>query len=74
MNPVTYILIVDENKKIERWSSVWDNNNEACLIAFAKLSIHYPKAENELLITQAEGEAFAAKCQVPQGTFRWKLG
>lgn len=62
MIPVTYILMVNKNKKILRWSAIWDNNNEACLKAFAKLGIDLPKAENEqILITKAEGESFAAK-------------
>jgi hypothetical protein len=61
-NTVTYILVVNKDKKIKRWSSVWDNSNKTTLNAFAKLGIEFPKPENkQVLITQAEGEAFAAK-------------
>ena len=62
MNPVTYILMVNKNKKITRWSAIWDNNNEDVLKAVAKLGVDMPKAENKpMLITRAEGEAFATK-------------
>ncbi|KAL3775189.1 hypothetical protein ACHAWO_003805 [Cyclotella atomus] len=58
---MTFILKVNKDEKIERWSSIWDNDNEDCLKAFAMLGIDHPKAEDEqMLITRAEGEAFAA--------------
>jgi hypothetical protein len=60
-HPMTFILKVNKDEKIERWSSIWDNDNEDCLKAFAMLGIDHPKAEDEqMLITRAEGEAFAA--------------
>lgn len=60
MNPITYILIVNEDKKVVRWDSVFDNNNANATKVFAKLGIDFPKAENsQMLITRAEGEAFA---------------
>jgi hypothetical protein len=62
MNPVTYILMANTDKKIVRWSAIWDNNSEDNLKAFAKIGVDFPKTENEqILITRAEGEAFAAK-------------
>lgn len=62
MTPITYILMVNKNKKVVRWDSIFDNNNEDMLKIFAKLGIDYPKAENKpMLITRAEGEAVALK-------------
>jgi hypothetical protein len=62
MNPVTYILMANTDKKIVRWNAIWDNNSEDNLKAFAKIGVDFPKTENEqILITRAEGEAFAAK-------------
>jgi hypothetical protein len=62
-NPVTYILMVNKDKKVVRWSGIWDNNNEADIKAFEKLGVGFgfPKVENApMLITRAEGEAFAS--------------
>eukprot|EP00956_Cyclotella_meneghiniana_P004661 scaffold5752_cov54-Cyclotella_meneghiniana.AAC.3 len=33
MNPSTYILTVNKNKKIVRWEGIWNNNNESVLKA-----------------------------------------
>jgi hypothetical protein len=62
-NPVTYILMVNKDKKVVRWSGIWDNNNEADIKAFEKLGVSFgfPKVENApMLITRAEGEALAS--------------
>lgn len=60
VHPMTFILKVNKDEKIERWSSIWDNDNEDCLKAFAMLGIDHPKAEDEqMLITRAGREVKA---------------
>ena len=67
MNPTTYILTVNKDKKVVRWDGVWDNNYEDWIKAITeitKLGVVLPEMETEetpKLITRAEGEAFAAK-------------
>ena len=62
MNPSTYILTVNKDKKIVRWEGIWNNNNESVLKALTNLGIDYPKvADDQVIITREEGETFAAK-------------
>ena len=62
MNPATYILAVNKEKKIVRWDAIWNNKNEDALKALTNLGVDFPKVEgDQMLITREEGEAFAAK-------------
>ena len=62
MNHATYILMVNNDKKIVRWSGIWDNNNDDVIKALKLVGVDFPKVENApMLITRAEGEAYAAK-------------
>eukprot|EP00956_Cyclotella_meneghiniana_P040525 scaffold198274_cov53-Cyclotella_meneghiniana.AAC.1 len=62
MNPATYILTVNKDKKIVRWDAIWNNKNEDALKALTDAGVDFPKVEgDQMLITREEGEAFAAK-------------
>lgn len=62
MNPVTYILMVNSEKKIMRWSGIWDNNNDDVIKAIKSVGVDFPKVDNSpVLITRAEGETYATK-------------
>ena len=62
MNHATYILMVNNDKKIVRWSGIWDNNNDDVIKALKLVGVDFPKVENApMLITRAERDAYAAK-------------
>ena len=62
MNPATYILTVNKDKKIVRWDVICDVNNKDLIKTLTNLGVDFPKVEGDpMFITREEGEAFAAK-------------
>lgn len=62
MSTVTYILMVNNDKKIVRWDGIWDNNIDDAQKAYARLGVQMPSVDSApMFITCSEGEVFATK-------------